>query len=372
VLALDDAAHSFAAALALARAHPTFSATSKTIKRDVTALVLLPDGTSAAPESLQIAANAVRYAADLVDQPPNQLTPTAFLAEAQAMAGRLENVEITTYQGEELSRLGFGGLWGVGKCAKSPPAFVVLDHKPTSSSRGTVWVGKGITYDTGGLSLKSKTGMPGMKNDMGGAAAIFAAFEAAVRLGCTERLTAILCLAENAIGPNAMRPDDVLRMYSGRTVEVNNTDAEGRLVLADGVAWAVRQRRPDRLIDLATLTGAQSIATGKTFGALYSNHEGLEHEAVLAGRACGEPVHPMPYAPELFRREFGSPIADMRNSVKDRANAQVSCAGQFIGNHLGHYGGEWLHVDMAGPSMRAGRGTGFGVGLLLTLAGVGA
>lgn len=372
VLAVSEPEHAFAAALGLARAHPTFTAGSKTLRREVTAGVLLPDGSWSPPESLQIAADAVRRAAHLVDQPPNQLTPTEFIAQAQALAGRHDAVELTVYQGRELSRLGFGGLWGVGKAAASPPALIVLDHAPVADARRVVWVGKGITYDTGGLSLKSKTGMPGMKNDMGGAAAVFAAFEGAVKLGCTDHLTAVLCVAENAIGPDATRPDDVLRMYSGRTVEVNNTDAEGRLVLADGVAWAVRQRRPERLIDLATLTGAQSVATGKTFAALYANGAAIEQEAIRAGRAAGEPCHALPFAPELFRREFSSSIADMKNSVKDRANAQSSCAGQFIGNHLGRYDGEWLHVDMAGPVVSGGRATGYGVGLLLTLAGVGA
>jgi probable aminopeptidase NPEPL1 len=171
-----------------------------------------------------------------------------------------------------------------------------------------------------------------------------------------------------------MRPDDILHMYSGRTVEVNNTDAEGRLVLADGVAWAAKNRQPRRIIDVATLTGAQSMSTGKIMAALFCTDAELEAEAVAAGRACGELCHPLPYAPELFRKEFHSQVADMKNSVKDRSNAQASCAGQFIGNHLmaTDYTGPWLHVDMAGPSTQAGRGTGYGVALLLTLAGVGA
>ncbi|MFT4626196.1 MAG: putative aminopeptidase NPEPL1 [Myxococcota bacterium] len=372
MLAVARPEYGFASALALARAHPTFIATSKSVRREVSAIVLLPDGACAEAAPLQVAADAVRRAADLVDQPPNQLTTTSFVAHAQALAGRVDAIEITVYQGRELDRLGFGGLWGVGKAATAPPALVVLDHAPEDPVRRTCWVGKGITYDTGGLSLKTKTGMPGMKNDMGGAAAVLAAFEAAVALGSRERLTAVLCIAENAIGPDAMRPDDVLRMYSGRTVEVNNTDAEGRLVLADGVAWAVRQRRPDRLIDVATLTGAQAMATGKRAAAVVASTEGIEREAVRAGLASGELCHPLPFVPEFYRREFGSSIADMRNSVKDRSNAQASCAAQFIANHLGGYDREWLHVDMAGPVMQGGRGTGFGVGLLLTLAGVGA
>ena len=212
--------------------------------------------------------------------------------------------------------------------------------------------------------------MPGMKMDMAGAAAVLAAFEAAVQLGLDKRLTAILCIAENAVGPNATRPDDILTMYSGKTVEVNNTDAEGRLVLADGVAWASKHRSPDIIVDMATLTGAQAAATGKRHAALYCNDDALEQEAVEAGRRSGDLAHPLPYCPEFFRKEFNSLVADMKNSVKDRGNAQSSCAGQFVGNHLDKYTGKWLHIDMAAPAKRNGRGTGYGVGLLLALAGL--
>jgi probable aminopeptidase NPEPL1 len=208
---------------------------------------------------------------------------------------------------------------------------------------------------------------------MAGAAAALAAFRAAVRIGIRERLVVALAIAENAVGPRALRPDDILTLYSGKTVEVNNPDAEGRLVLADALCWVAKHHHPDVLVDLATLTGAQSIATGKRHAALYCSEEELERKAVEAGRSSGDLVHPLPFAPELFRREFSSPVADMRNSVKDRNNAQPSCAAQFIHNHLtaAGYEGPWLHVDMAAPAVHSnGRGTGFGVGLLLVLAGL--
>jgi probable aminopeptidase NPEPL1 len=368
VAVLEAAEHAFAAALAIARAHPTFAAQSKRIERSVKVMLLGPDGPIEDLSRLETAMRATRYAAELVDRPPNVLGPAAMVMEAQGVAERT-GAHIEVIAGEDLVKAGLGGIYGVGKAAVEPPALVILDHG--TGNRGTTWVGKGITYDTGGLSIKSKVGMPGMKNDMAGAAAVLAAFEAAVTLGA-GRLTAILCVAENAINANATRPDDVLHMYSGRTVEVNNTDAEGRLVLADGVAWAVKNRKPTQLIDVATLTGAQAIATGRRIAALYANNEELETRAVRAGRASGDLCHPLPYAPELFRREFSSSIADMKNSVKNRNNAQSSCAGQFIANHLGPYKGAWLHVDMAGPSMIGPRASGYGVGLLLTLAGLGA
>jgi probable aminopeptidase NPEPL1 len=291
---------------------------------------------------------------------------------AQTFANTREDVELTVIRGEELRKQGLGGLYGVGKAASQPPALIVLDWSPEGATEHVAWAGKGIVYDTGGLSLKTKTGMPGMKSDMGGAACVLASFLAAVELRAPQRLTAVLCVAENAIGPNAVRNDDILSMYSGRTVEINNTDAEGRLVLSDGVAWLAAHRNPDLMIDLATLTGAQLVATGRLHAGIYTNSADIEARAIHAGRQSGHLVHPLPYAPELFRKEFTSKVADLRNSVKDRANAQSSCAGQFIGEHLGDYGGDWLHIDMAGPSFVAQRGTGWGPALLLTLLGIGA
>lgn len=363
---LDDAQHAAAAVSAVARAFPAFSARSKSSASTVDVVLLAPSGPVDHPD-LQVLCDAVRTAASWVDQPPDRLGPDAFVQAARKIAART-NTAIHVLRRDDLVRQGLGGLAGVGRAARQEPALVVLDWAPEGASRPVCWVGKGITYDTGGLSLKTKTGMPGMKADMGGAAAVLAAFEAVARMRVHRRVTAVLCIAENAIGPDAVRPDDVLTMYSGRTVEVNNTDAEGRLVLADGVAWAVRHRSPEQLVDVATLTGAQATATGKLHAALYCNDDALERAAVQIGRSTGDLVHPLPYAPELFRKEFASSVADMKNSVKDRSNAQSSCAGQFVGNHLGDYDGAWLHVDMAAPSTSGGRGTGYGVALLVALA----
>ena len=186
-------------------------------------------------------------------------------------------------------------------------------------------------------------------------------------MNARTRITAILCIAENSVGPMPHVPMIVMT-YSGRTVEINNTDAEGRLVMADGLAWVTKHRDPDYVVDMATLTGAQGVATGKLHAAIYCSSEQLENAAIQSGKHCGDLVHPLPYAPELYRKEFASSVADMRNSVKDRANAQASCAGQFLRNHINDYKGAWLHVDMAGPAVSGGLGTGFGVGLLLNIA----
>ncbi len=369
VLALEDADHDVPSAMAVARALPTYTATSRRVSREVT-LWLQPRTGTVRIDPVRQAIEGVRYAAHLTDQPPNLLGCDAMVAEAVAVA-RDVGTPVEVLRRPELRERGLNGILAVGQGAVQSPALVVLDYDPGERARNHVgWAGKGIVYDTGGLSIKSKTGMPGMKTDMAGAAAVLAAFRAAVRLGTPDRLTAVLCIAENAVGPDSIRPDDVIEMASGRTVEINNTDAEGRLVLSDGLAWMAKHRRPRTVIDLATLTGAQSAATGKRHAALYCSDEALEQRMVEAGRWSGDLVHPLPYAPELFRKEFHSPVADMRNSVKDRSNAQSSCAGQFIGNHLFAAGfeGAWCHVDMAGPSVHANRGTGYGVGLLLATA----
>jgi probable aminopeptidase NPEPL1 len=370
IVALDHADHGPAAAMGVARAHPSFAGTSKVIERNVHVQLIAPEGPLEALAHCEISARAVRRAQALTDSPTSLVGCSAIVGAAAEVSKRLTGTTCTIVRGEDLVAKGLGGIWAVGKAATDAPALVVLDHDPGDATEHHCWVGKGIVYDTGGLSIKTKTGMPGMKMDMAGSAAVLAAFEAAVSLDCTKRLTAILCVAENAIGPNAIRPDDLVQMFSGKTVEINNTDAEGRLVLADGVAWAAANRKPSVIIDIATLTGAQSVATGKRHAALYCNDEGWEAKAVNAGKRSGDLTHPLPYCPEFFRKEFRSQVADMKNSVKDRGNGQSSCAGQFIGNHLDKYKGTWLHVDMAGPSKEGGRATGYGVGLLLALADV--
>ena len=214
---------------------------------------------------------------------------------------------------------------------------------------------------------------------MGGAAALMSGFEAAVDIGTGDTAVhLLLCLAENAIGPTALRNDDVIRCLSGKTCEVNNTDAEGRLVLSDGVAHATAlpsklpglkpDAQPDLLVDMATLTGAQMIATGRRHAGIVANTDEVERLAVAAGKRSGDPVHPLPFCPEFYRKEFKSQVADMKNSVKDRSNAQSSCAANFIYENIHpKYEGGWCHVDLAGPAFIDDRGTGYGVALTLAM-----
>lgn len=368
ILAVDEASHALAAAGAVAKAFPLYSRKSGTRREQVISVqAIAPDGPVFEPKA-QAVMDGVQFAARLVDAPCSELHTTAFVAEAKEVAERT-GARILVLQGEQaLKENGLGGIWGVGKAATHPPALVALIHSPDSADKCVAWVGKGVVYDTGGLSIKSKTGMPGMKGDMGGAAAVLAAFEAAVNTGFSQKLVAVLCLAENAVGPESTRPDDILAMHSGRSVEVNNTDAEGRLCLGDGVSWVCRNHKPDMVVDIATLTGAALMTSGKVFAGIYTNDDDLEGRARRVGKSVGEPVFPFLYAPELMRKEFKSSVADMKNSVKDRMNAQASCAALFVESHLPKDPPAWLHVDMAGPSWGGDkRGSGYGVALLVAL-----
>ena len=361
---------------AAARAFPLYSRKdeSKNGRRSVNIAALsdLDHGRFHDLTQSAIVAEAVRRAAQLVDMPTSELDVSAFVKTAQDWAEGLGDprLQVEVHQGRvALGAQGMGGIWGVGKAATCPPALVSLTWTPEGAKGRIALVGKGVVYDTGGLSLKGKDHMPGMKGDMGGAAATLQAFRALVEQGYDKRVVeCVLCLAENAMGPDSLRPDDILKMHSGKTVEVNNTDAEGRLCLADGVSWAARNGA-ELVLDLATLTGAALVATGRTVAAVYTPHEELETALVAAGRASGEDVFPLLYAPQLHAQQFKSQVADMRNSVKDRANAQASCAGWFIEQHLpSSSSAKWAHVDIAGPAWDGvNRGTGYGVGLVVQL-----
>mmetsp|Transcript_5824 Transcript_5824/g.4993 ORF Transcript_5824/g.4993 Transcript_5824/m.4993 type:complete len:238 (-) Transcript_5824:19-732(-) len=230
--------------------------------------------------------------------------------------------------------------------------------------------------------MSVREGMAMMKRDMGGSAGLLGAFgaivESDVHLG--KPLYFIGCLAENSIGPDAFRMDDIITMYSGLTVEINNTDAEGRLVMADGAAYAAKHLNPELVIDMATLTGASGIATGHYHAAIMSNDEEVEKAAVDAGKKIGDLVHPLIFCPEFHRAELQSDIADLKNSVKNRNNAQVSCAGWFVYENMMAAAAaaasksediKYLHVDMAFPvEFMDNKATGYGVCLISQLLGL--
>lgn len=377
LLVLDDPAHLAAAVCAIGKALPLYT---KPVRKGSGAkapsepklgiMAIGPDEEPIAPPKwLQPMLDAQREAGRLVDTPPTELNPKAFQAEAAKLLRGLPGLTRKAFVGDALLRAGLGGIHAVGRTALEEPRMLVFTHTPSGKSkskRHIALVGKGVTYDTGGLSLKISGSMVGMKADMGGAAAVLGSFMALVKGGAPCKVSAVICLAENAVGPSAYKPDDVLTMHSGYSVEINNTDAEGRLLLGDGVSYAARKLKADTVIDIATLTGAQGVATGKLHGGLVSDDEDLERVMLEAGRESGDLVHALPFAPEFYRSEFKSHVADMRNSVANRANAQSSCAAEFVHWHMDGTDAKWAHVDMAYPSMSGGRGTGYGVALLAT------
>jgi probable aminopeptidase NPEPL1 len=370
--------NSIASACAVARSFPLYSqktSEKKSTPRNVTVSFVFtddPKNTANTPNkeetfAFNTLAQSVRLTAKIIDTPCADMTTDHFLEEVKIVCKKL-NIEPLVIEGEELNKQGFGGLYNVGKAAVAPPKLVVLSHLKPSAKRTVAWVGKGIVYDTGGLCIKTKTGMCGMKVDCGVAAGILGAFYTAVSLGFEDNLHAVLCLAENAVAANALRPDDIIKLYSGKTVEITNTDAEGRLVLGDGVAYAKKDLKADIIVDMATLTGAQGAATGKYHCAVLTNSEQWEKAVVEVGKMSGDLAFPVVFAPELHFSEYNSEVADMRNSVIKADNAACACAGLFIHSHLGSdFDGIWIHLDMAYPVTDGDRATGYGVALLNSL-----
>ncbi|KAI8896420.1 cytosol aminopeptidase family, catalytic domain-containing protein [Globomyces pollinis-pini] len=378
ILLVPNKEQAYAAGLAACRPFPLYN--QKTGKkapdtRNVHVTFHVENGEQVNLEEIQVLSDGIRQAQKLMDTPCAELRTTDFVNHAKTLVANLvkeygsDTVSIKVISGKDLDEQHFGGIYGVGKAASEPPALVIMSYTPKAAEKTLALVGKGIVYDTGGLSIKGTAGMCGMKHDMGGAAGVFSAFEAIVRNKVQKNVHALLCLAENAVGPDSFRNDDILYMYSKKTVEVNNTDAEGRLVLADGVAYASQHLSPSIIINMATLTGAQMICTGLKHAGILTASEKVEQMAKEAAKSTGDLVHPFVYAPELLEYIFDSPVADMKNSVSDRANAQASCAGHFIERHISEqYSNEWLHIDIAGPGSKKARGTGFGVALLYQIA----
>ena len=374
VLVVQNKEEAFVAGIAASKISPLYQKKTPAPKPQTFYIDFhVENGDALNVQELQTLSKAIRNTQRLVDMPCSELNTNVFVQEAQTLVDQLKAqnhpVEIKVIQGEDLKNQGFGGLYGVGKAAEVPPALVVLSYKPSASYPTMALVGKGIVYDTGGLSLKPTSSMCTMKGDMGGAAAVFNAFSAIVENKLKVNVHSLLCLAENAIGPKSFKNDDILYMYSGKTVEVNNTDAEGRLVLADGVSYASKHLNPFLIVDAATLTGAQMITTGIRHAGVLTSNEQVEQKAIKAGKVTGDLVYPMLYAKDILMSQFDSVVADMKNSVKDRLNAQSSCAGHFIESHLDeNYKGDYLHVDLAGPAHIKERGTGYGASLLYQLA----
>ena len=321
-------------------------------------------------------AESVALARDLVNEPPSSLTPEKLADVFVRRFAGVDGVSVEVWDEERIAAERLGGLLGVAAGSSRPPRFVRVDYQPADPVEfdGKIphlaLVGKGITFDSGGLSLKTATGMETMKTDMGGAAAVLGAVDAAVALGSRIRITAFAPLTENMPGGSATKPGDVLTTRNGKTIEVLNTDAEGRLVLSDGLALAA-EAGPHAIVDVATLTGAAVVALGKEIAGLLGNDEELIAEVHAAGDRAGEPNWPLPM-PDDYRSHIDSDIADMRN-VGRAGQAGSIAAAMLLREFVGTV--PWAHLDIAGPARSDENaryltkgGTGFGVRTLAALA----
>lgn len=299
-------------------------------------------------------ATAVGWVRDTVTEPPNSLYPETFAERVTSFATDAP-VTLEVWDEKILADGGFGGILGVGQGSSRPPRLVAIRYEPANPAGHIALVGKGITFDSGGLSLKPANSMVGMKYDMTGAATVAAAVITAARLGAPVAITGWLCLAENMPSGTALRPNDVITIRGGKTVEVLNTDAEGRLVMADGLQRA-SEDTPDLIIDVATLTGAARIALGERYAGLMGNSRAME-AVVQAATRSGETVWPMPLPSEL-RTLLDSDVADIANAKPGNSLGGMLLAGLFLQEFVGpsRPGDDespaipWAHLDIAGPA----------------------
>lgn len=338
--------------LLLASYRPPFRGLGEGPKPPVGEIVLIGEVAADAVQTAEVAARATCRARLLAATPSNIKNPAWLAEQATALAaeagGARAGLRVSVHDEEWIERTGMGGLAAVGNGSATPPRLVVVDYAPRGAASDPVLlVGKGITYDTGGISLKPREAMIPMKTDMSGAAVVLAVTLAAAELRLPQRVVAVLPLAENAMSGSSYRPSDVVRMYDGSTVEIGNTDAEGRMVLADAMAWGREQFSPSVLVDVATLTGAASLGLGKGHAALYTTTPELSTSLVAAGEAAGEPLWPMPLVEE-YRGALDSAVADVSHIATDpKVGGGSITAALFLQRFAGDV--PWAHLDIAGP-----------------------
>jgi leucyl aminopeptidase len=335
---------------------------------EVRILLAGPASRAALVERAITVAGAAALARDLSNTPSMVKTPEWLAAEAAAVASE-HGLSSRVWREDELAAGGFGGLLGVGSGSVHPPRLIQLSYEPAQAERHVVLIGKGITFDSGGLSLKPTDGMKTMKTDMAGGAAVIGAMSALGRLGVRARVTGLVAAAENMPSGTALRVGDVITHYGGHTVEVLNTDAEGRLVLADALAYADDVLAPDVVVDLATLTGAARVALGTSIAALFATDDRLAAALLDSGTASGERLWRMPLA-EDYRGGLDSPVAEMSNVARAGGGAGSIDAALFLQEFTG--GRPWAHLDIAGAARATADdgentkgATGFGARLLL-------
>ncbi len=297
-------------------------------------------------------ARAVNTARDWVNTPPGDLRPPAF-AEAIA-ANAAPTIKASVWDEKRLARERCGGLLGVGAGSEAPPRLVTLTYDPPGATTHLALVGKGITFDSGGLSIKPGTSMQTMKLDMAGAAAVAAATVAIAELELPIKVTSYACLAENMPSGRALRPGDILTFRNGATAEILNTDAEGRLVLADGLLLAA-EGKPDHIVDVATLTGACVVALGELTAGILGNDERFRDLVFTASKAAGEPMWPLPITEEMKEKVTSSRVADLRQHNPKPAGGALFAAA-FLREFVNDI--PWAHIDIAGPSFNEGSASG--------------
>jgi leucyl aminopeptidase len=331
-----------------------------------------PDGLADAAIGAARVGKWVNTARDLANSPPNELTPEGLAQRTAELAG--PRVQVETLEPAQIDELGMGALSAVGRASANGPRLIVLRYEPEQPARTDVvlgLVGKAITFDAGGISLKPALKMEDMKGDMAGGAAVIAGTAAVAELDLPVRVLGVVAAAENLVSGTSFRPGDILHAANGKTIEITNTDAEGRLVLADAM-WYARREGATHLLDLATLTGAMVFALGDLYAGVFANDERWSQQILKAANASGDHTWPFPLHPR-YRRYVDSTYADLKNS-SDLREAGPVLAAEFLQEFAGE--GPWAHIDMAGPGFLArsrgdyltkSGGTGYGVRLIVEL-----
>lgn len=319
-----------------------------------------------------IISSAVNQARHWIDMPPTQLTPQDLAKKAHDVAKR-NKLGITVFHEKEIIKMGMGGLAAVSRGSEVDCALIILEYKAKKKNAPTLcFVGKGITFDSGGLSLKPAEFMETMKEDMSGAAAVICAIDALAQLDCPVNIVAIAPTSENLPSGTAIKPGDIVTFYNGKTAEIKNTDAEGRLILADALSYAVKHYKPDAMVDLATLTGACSRALGPFYSGLFTEHDEIKEKLMKAAHVSGDQVWQLPMGDD-YKKAITSTVADICNIGSSKIAAGASTAAHFLQHFVGDT--MWAHLDIAGTAFdvpnisyyRPGA-TGAGVRLLIALA----
>jgi leucyl aminopeptidase len=375
-LSLEEQAKAIVEGTILGSYSPGRWKTEEQPERPVQKIILLAkdvNGLQNAARESAVVGQWVNAARDLANSPPNELTPETLAERARGLAG--PNVKVEALEPAQIDELGMGALAAVGRASSNGPRLIALRYDPPNATRSDLvlgLVGKAITFDAGGISLKPALKMQDMKGDMAGGAAVIAGIGAAAELELPVRIIAVVAAAENLVSGDSFRPGDILRAANGKTIEITNTDAEGRLVLADAL-WYARGEGATHILDLATLTGAMELALGDLYAGLFANDAGWQEEILAAAKASGDHAWPFPLHPR-YRRYVDSTFADLKNSSDLRQGSPVLAA-EFLREFAGE--GPWAHIDMAGPGflersrgdyLTQRGGTGYGVRLIVDLA----